>query len=269
MLSKLFKYEMKATGRVLLPAMGVTLIMGIINGFMYMFMPNIESPNAVYAAISIVFTVLFIIASVATLVLSYVYAIYRFQRNLLGKEGYLMNTLPVSRTQNILAKLFTAMIYEALSILVVMITYGIFVTLIISHDVSFGEFWSEMWRAVTAVFPQLTGEAWLMFGELAVLMIASLAYSNLMFYAAMSVGYSSNSHKAIKSVGVYVGFYIISQIIGTIIMSTFALSVGTGDINSTAPFHMLMLYGLIFEVVIAAAYWFITSYFMNKKLNLQ
>lgn len=269
MLSKLFKYEMKATGRILLPALGVTLIMGIINGLMYMFMPNVESPNAVYAAVSIVFTVLLVLVSVATVALSYIYAIYRFQRNLLGKEGYLMNTLPVSTAQNILAKMFAAMIYEALAILVVIFTYGIFLTLIISNDVSFTEFWSEMWRAVTSVFAQIDGEAWIMFAELAVLIIVSLAYSNLMFYASMSIGYSSNSHKALKSVGIYVGFYIVCQIIGTILMSTFAVSVGTGELNSMGSFHALMIIGIIFEAAIAAAYWFITSFFMKKRLNLQ
>lgn len=269
MLRKLFKYEMRATGRILLPALGVTLIMGIINGLMYMFMPNIESPNTVYATLSIVFTVLLVLVSVATIVLSYVYAIYRFQRNLLGKEGYLMNTLPVSTAQNILAKLFTAMIYEALSILVVIFTYGIFMTLILSHDVSFVEFWRDLWNAITAGFSQLTGEAWLVFAELAVLLIISLAYSNLMFYTCMSIGYSSNTHKAIKSVGVYVGLYMVCQIIGTILMSTFAISVGTSDLNSIRSLHMLMITGIVFEAVIAAAYWFITNYFMKRRLNLQ
>lgn len=268
MLSKLFKYEMKATGRIMLPALGVMIVMGMINGLMYLFMPNIGEPNPVYAAITVVFTALLIMVSIAAVALSYVYAIYRFQRNLLGKEGYLMNTLPVSTAQNILAKLFTAMIYEALAIAAVIITYGIFSTLIISYDVSFVEFWSELWRAISAVFSQLTGEAWLMFGEIAVLMIVALAYSNLMFYAAMSIGYSSNSHKAIKSVGVYVGFYIISQIIGTILMSSFALGAGSA-VDGTIPFHILMVSGIIFEVVIGAAYWFITNYFMKKKLNLQ
>ena len=107
-----------------------------------------------------------------------------------------------------------------------------------------------------------------MFGEIAVLMIVALAYSNLMFYAAMSIGYSSNSHKAIKSVGVYVGFYIISQIIGTILMSSFALGAGSA-VDGTSTFHVIIVIGIIFEVVIGAAYWFITNYFMKKKLNLQ
>ena len=268
MLGKLFKYEMKAMGRILLPVFAATFIMGIINGFLYMFMPNIGSPNVFYAMITMVFTIILIFASIATVILSYVLAIYRFQRNLLGREGYLMNTLPVSTTQNILAKLFTSMIYEAIALVVVVFSYGVFITMMIGAGASVVEFWNELWRAVTAVFSQLTGEAWIYIAEFTVLLIVSLAYSNLMFYACMSIGYSSNSHKALKSVGIYIGFYMECQIIST--MLTGSLAIGYGDsFTSAQSIHMLMISAIVMELVIAAVYWFITHFFMKKRLNLQ
>lgn len=267
MLGKLFKYEMKATGRVLLPAFAAVFVMGIINGILYMFMPDIDAPNTIYAMLTIVFTVIMVLATVAVIVMSYVLAIYRFQKNLLGREGYLMNTLPVSTTKNILAKLFAAVIYEAIAIIIVIFSYSLFLVFIASADIGFIELWRGLWDVVFSLFAEIPGEGWIYAAELAIMMVVSLAYSNLMFYAAMSMGYSSNSHKAIKSVGVYVGFYIINQILSTVLVGSIAIT--CGDFSGSGSVHVLMISSIIYELVIAAAYWSLTWFFMKRKLNLQ
>lgn len=58
-------------------------------------------------------------------VLTIVVTIQRFRKNLLGDEGYLMFTLPVSTSSLILSKCITALIYAVLSFIVAVFTFGV------------------------------------------------------------------------------------------------------------------------------------------------
>ena len=57
-------------------------------------------------------------SSFAIAVLCFVSTVQRFYKNLLGREGYLMHTLPVTETQLILSKLLTSMVWVLCSGLV-------------------------------------------------------------------------------------------------------------------------------------------------------
>ncbi|TQW45448.1 ABC transporter permease, partial [Clostridioides difficile] len=116
MLGKLLKYELKASGRIFIPLYIAILIVAVFNGI---FMnTNILQVQGIGI---LVLTSLFMALGVLTIVVT----IQRFRKNLLGDEGYLMFTLPVSTSSLILSKCITALIYAVLSFIVAVFTFGV------------------------------------------------------------------------------------------------------------------------------------------------
>ena len=114
MLGKLLKYECKATARVFLPLYGVLLVLAAINRVF----TSIQSENM--AIPQVVTTTLLFGFIVAICVISFIVILQRFYKNLLGEEGYLMHTLPAPTWQHIFSKLLVAMMWNILTILVVL-----------------------------------------------------------------------------------------------------------------------------------------------------
>ena len=112
MLGKLLKYEFKATSRILLPLYGALLIFAfIVKIFIGTKLDgvNMDFLGGIPAVVSI-FT--YGATMAAVFIVTIFIIIQRFYKNLLGDEGYLMNTLPVSTTSNISSKLISAIIWS-------------------------------------------------------------------------------------------------------------------------------------------------------------
>ena len=78
----------------------------------------------------------------AAFVVTAVILIQRFYKNLLGSEGYLMFTLPVTVTQHLLSKTIIAVVMIALSGIAAFLSIGIFA------DMSFGTLFVDMIKGV-------------------------------------------------------------------------------------------------------------------------
>ena len=106
MLTKLLKYEFKATGRVYgglyLAILAAAALLGL--SFRFPIFLVHTAPIAVLMIIYLALVVAIVVMTVFTIV-------QRFTRNLLGREGYLMHTLPVSSVQLILSKLISSMVW--------------------------------------------------------------------------------------------------------------------------------------------------------------
>lgn len=96
MLGKLLKYELKATSRTFLPIYGALILVALGNRLFRM--GNI---NLGFGLTTAILVGLFVALGVLTLMVT----IQRFNRNLLGDEGYLMFTLPVGPNQLIFLSL--------------------------------------------------------------------------------------------------------------------------------------------------------------------
>ena len=96
MLSKLLKYEFKATCRIYGGLYLAILAAAALLGAFFRFPALISDfPIAVV-------TTVYLMLCVAIAVITALTIIQRFTRNLLGREGYLMHTLPVTPAQLIL-----------------------------------------------------------------------------------------------------------------------------------------------------------------------
>ena len=110
MLTKLIGYEMKAFGRIILPLYAATIGMALIMGLGVRVLDREVYSNILGAVIVMVFTTLIL----ATMVMTGVLCVQRFYSNLLGKEGYLMFSLPVETHQLILSKVLSSLIWTLL-----------------------------------------------------------------------------------------------------------------------------------------------------------
>lgn len=89
---KLLKYEWKACARTCLPLYGVLILMSLISRILYI-IPKNASLDFMLPAIG---SMLYMGVMMAAFVVTAVILIQRFYKNLLGSEGYLMFTLPVT-----------------------------------------------------------------------------------------------------------------------------------------------------------------------------
>ena len=114
MLGKLIKYEFKATMRSFLAIYASLILTGVLIGI-FMF-ANVE--------MGIALSTFIMVALVITLgVLTVTVIIKRFSKNLLGDEGYLMMTLPVSAKKIVASKIITSVVYLILSTIVVFLVF--------------------------------------------------------------------------------------------------------------------------------------------------
>lgn len=102
MLGTLLKYEFKAVGRILLPLFGAWLIAAALLGL------SIGGDGGQSVLFMVLTALLYGGVAMAALILTTIILIQRFYKNLLGNEGYLMFTLPVSTGQHIINKLLSA-----------------------------------------------------------------------------------------------------------------------------------------------------------------
>lgn len=114
MLGKLIKYEYKATARTFIPIYIALLLVAVINRVL-----RIGNIDVAWEVSTIVLVGLFIGLGVLTIIM----IIERFNKNLLGDEGYLMFTLPVKSEQLILSKLIISIIWTIISGVVASITF--------------------------------------------------------------------------------------------------------------------------------------------------
>ena len=109
MLGKLMKYEFRATAIYFLPIYAMLIL---VSGLRYAVSLITEKFSGSYPVFSTFgLSAAYFLLAFGLAVTTFVVIIIRFYKNLLGAEGYLMFTLPVSISQNILAKLIPAVVW--------------------------------------------------------------------------------------------------------------------------------------------------------------
>ena len=122
MLAKLIKHEFKATARIFLPILGTVLVMTgaaaltVKLGGILVLPGGTGWGGPVLGLASGLLCLLTFIAMMAMMTAAVVVTIQRFYKNLLGDEGYLMFTLPVTPAQHITAKLAVGTVWTLLSL---------------------------------------------------------------------------------------------------------------------------------------------------------
>ena len=253
MLGKLLKYELKATGRTFLPLYGAILIIAFVNrligfGENFGFIQNLAM---------VVLVSLFIALGVMTLVV----LIQRFNKNLLGDEGYLMFTLPVKTHSLVSCKLITTLIWTIAS--------GIVAIGCVLILISQPEMWKEILNAIQLMIQELGNpdlQHMVIMGiEMVIIGIVNYIIAILTIYTALSTTQIAkfNKHKVPVA---FVTFFVLNTFISWITVK--AGEVINKIIQTTPQIPMALAGAIVWSLLIAGILFVATNTILKKHLNL-
>ena len=283
MLGKLIKHEFKGTVRIFVLMYAAMLILAAINAVLLPLgdMTFVQWDNEVgqifYGAIASLTMFLYVAVLCVVFVVTFVIIVVRFYR-MFGNEGYLWFTLPATANQHLIAKMVVAFVWTVASCLVAGISIGL-------ASISTGwvfelhripEAWAELVR--DGFNPWL----WLTLG--AVTMLTSWLQSITMYYAAIAIGPNIIKSRLGGSVLAYLALYIIVSILSTILLTVLVVILNNQPtiisdsldtlsyMNTSAMVDYVLVVFMggfsALSLVLAAAFYALTQYFMSRKLNL-
>ena len=277
MVKKLFCHEFKYYLRSMLPIYGILLAIAAMSRVAQIF----ETDNTVYNTVNIIAILTYAVAIIAVFTMTLVFTITRFYRNLFTSEGYLSFTLPITPTQHLLVKLTSAVTTHIASFIVVLLSACV---------ITAGDVLIEVCKVIGYVFGQLPhvlanslGEYtaaqwqanfWLFAVELVALIVAMYVYQMLLYYGCITVGQLFKKNRVLGAVGVYFGYYMATQAIGTVlvIVSQFLPWDTLAEIFFADPIpciHGLAIGYILLSLLVATALYFVSHYIIRHKLNLE
>ncbi len=279
MLGRLMKYEIRATERIFLPLYGLILAFALVNRLLRAFNPEANDwgnlPVNLSAFLNGVTMTVYVLLVVALFVVTFVVTIQRFQKNLLGDEGYLMFTLPVKAHAHIDCRMIVTLMWTVLSLIVSALSI-----FILSVDESNMRTFSEWCLSMRREFAEHGASSWLILFECVVLLAVSILAGTLQLYAAIAVGNRSARHRQLAACGAYIGFGIVEQIItfgGFNALNGISpdswLRAWLGGVARSLPNAALLEIALglfiLYCALFGLAFYALTNYLLSRKLNLE
>ena len=275
MLGKLLGYEMKAYGRILVPIYIALIALAAILGISFKLLPEKTTLSVIFAFALIVYILLLVAVGAVTTILG----ISRYYNNMLGREGYLMFSLPVRTSTLMTAKTLAALIWTIFGAIVGFAA--------IATTFVLGKFTNADYAQLGEVFEMLfkfikpyTGHIILWIG----IMILAVLVIIVRVYAAVSIGSQWSSHRLVGSILAYIGIKLVEVIIANIfqaidpvrewfdnllaesteVSSFMSTTVSTTGLGSWA-LQLVVLAIILIEIIV---YWLLAWYFTDRKLNL-
>ena len=282
MLSKSLKHEFRATARVMLPVFLALLAVSAVTNLTNHFFLSADNVHWVFTTLGVCMMILFFLGIFAVAFSVFALTIVRFYRSFLSEQGYLTLTLPVGTHTHIFSRLLVAVVWYTLSFIAIMAAICV-LTLGINGYSGFaviGDFIRGLWQVWISLTGGQRGLALLLALEMVACVVASCAASCLLLYAAMAVGHSFNRHKKALSVVFAFVFYHVVQIL--LLIGAFAVAQGGLNLDlyfdslnvqtATAAIGVMNVFFaviLVVTLIFCAVFYFITHYFLTKKLNLE
>ena len=216
---------------------------------------------------------------IGTVVVTIMTIVQRFYRNLLGREGYLMHTLPVTETQLVTSKLISSTVWSLCSILAACLSFGILAVLMMA-DMDLLEQLPLMWSGIREAFARCNMEFWEALAFSGVVSFVRMVSAIACIYAACMVGHQFKNHPALAGI---LSFFVMQYLqgwlekllqIGTGVYETTIYS-AVGDMGSIEAAVSALGYmeSAMVTLGVAAAFgvfWFgLTVWLMRNKLNLE
>ena len=188
----------------------------------------------------------YMVVAVAVAVVSVMTIVTRFTRNLLGREGYLMHTLPVTETQLVTSKLISSTVWSLCSILAACLSFGILAVLMMA-DMDLLEQLPLMWSGIREAFARCNMEFWEALAFSGVVSFVRMVSAIACIYAACMVGHQFKNHPALAGI---LSFFVMQYLQGWLEK---LLQIGTG-VYETAIYSAVGDVGSIGTTVSALGY---------------
>ena len=274
MLGKLIKFEWKDTYLVGTISSIVVLVLAAIGAIV--FHTNIwEIKFQSAAAESLMATMvgfyffMYIFSIIAIIFVMRYYFFWRYYKNLFTDHGYLMNTLPVTGTQLINAKLLIALIWQYITWIVVYIAIMALFFGFLSGlgDFTFSQFWDALSEIPNDLAREMRDAAPFMISMMCIVLISPIM-EILIMYAAVGIGQGCKKHKFLISVLILIGLYMLRSFVLQIFMIPFNYAL-MDNIDSLWAVNIAGILLLLVVVGIIVGLWFLNKYFIESKLNLE
>ena len=269
MLRKLLKHEFRATGRIMLPLYLILLVTSV--GANLSVRGLLDTDNKMLDVLGGLLIMAFAIAIIAVCVVNMVVMVQRFYKNLLQDEGYVMMTLPCSTHQQIWSKLIVSAVWFALTLIVVCLA-----CLIMAFDVTaveeIGHFLEEILHVLQTKYA-FNMVAFTV--ELLLVCFLGCCAICLLFYAALAIGHSRPSHKMAWSVLAFFVLWFASQMLISLLVvlldetAFYYFLAEVTNIQGMAGLHSSLWFLIICEILYGAVFYFLTTYFLKRHLNLE
>ncbi len=254
MLRKLLKYDFKSGIRVFgflwLGILGVAGLSCLMN--------SIGDPDSGMRILMGVFSIFpLILAIVGAMVYPYVYGATRFHKGLLGREGYLMFTLPTTPWKLLTSKLITAVFFAIVTVIVVVVGLAIAV----------GGFFAPMVDAGIGFADIFGVEGVSGYGLTTIIdSLLSLITGFLQIYLACCLGHLCRSKRVLWAVL----FYMALNLGTSMITSFIQIITMSQSQNGLGEMMESMFYLAIpFKLGLGILYFFLSERILRTKLNLE
>lgn len=259
----LLKYEWKACARACLPVYAVSLLLAVVNRLIGTFHTDGFSGFTFYSVLVILAELLYFGVMVAVFIVTLVILIQRFHKNLLGDEGYLMFTLPVTPAQHIWTKAIIAFALCALSVVAAILSGSI-----LTNGMSVA---SGLSKSLFNLLQYFARSPLLFLEELLLIILWGMA-GILFCYLCMALGHLSRRHRSAMT---FIWFVVLSTALQILLV---LLAYIVGKVLVTLPFdllpsavqtHIVILGICAGGALLAAAFFAATHFILKNRLNLE
>ncbi len=266
MLMKLLKYDLKNEFKSLLPvyllALGMPLVLRIL--------VILNDTWPILATFLGIFTFMYVLVVIGLFAWTLIVSIKHFYNNVIKDEGYLTNTLPVTRNQIVLSKEITSVLTIVVSTLIAIVS--------LFMAFYYGDI-KDFLANVNVVFEVQGVEVTQLIYLFIILMVLSYVSQMQMFFLAMMFGQTRNTNKVMFSIVYAILIYIVMQVISLLVLGIdylIAPDIMEVMMNEVATFKevsdfVILVLGStsVFTVLIMIAVHMLTVKMANTKLNLE
>lgn len=271
MLGRLIRYDLKSTTRFLIVIHAFLLVFSILGRIFLTSRIPYEIDDIDELLIALTFTIyiiLFVGASLGTIIVIAV----RFYKNLFSDEGYLTNTLPVTRGMHLLSKTLSGTIWCIIDSFILYLCATILIAVPPLTN-SLSSHWGELLHLLG--FSGQSSFYFFLFYMVVLTIIGSLA-NVVSTQAAIILGQLFNGHKVLGAVVCYFIITTISSIAATVLMGIYGLLTNnliigvSGSADITFASYMIRILNLSFalEIIFTIVLYIVSYLIMKKKINL-
>lgn len=289
MLGKVMKYEFRAMGRMLLPFFGLALVGSGVLRLLFWLAPKIWAPVA--AVLGGFLGFISVLLVLAVILVGLIIAVVRFYQTMVTTEGFLSFTLPVTTGAHITGRLIVGSLFSALGFVVALgcisiLVPGLWPAILYTPVFSSGGVLGSASYAIADLPAQYILSA---VGMVAAFILVTVVTNLLQVYAAIGVGTKITKNRVAGSI---IGYFIVNTVQGFLMMplmlvpfigimgesgdalQEYVLSLVVPDAMATlgnmlgVAWLFVGIVSLIALVFAAAQYW-LTWFFLDKKLNLE
>lgn len=266
MLGKLIKHEFRATSREFVVLYVGILFLTLANKAFW----SVDFNNSFFDIMQFLFMAAYVVVIMSMFIMPVVLVVARFYKNLLTDEGYLSFTIPVTAGQHIISKWIAAVVWTICTYLVMLLS----VVLLFLGKYDLGQMW-KMAMDFLDISPKYITLFWVMIFT----MLVGVASGTLMYFASMALGQLSSKHKILGGIVAYFLLNTVVQMLTSGLMfmiqtlaPTWMDRINAGlEGNATVSEFVIvfLLLVCVLYILLGVAYFFITKYVLEKKLNLE